>query len=102
MVDWVKTSPIKDVFKKIRPEIESDLRKLTEKGDIPNHMMQGATIRLHDPHDFHRLMDVIYQIRNNLFHGHKSPNDKNDQEFVTLTYGILSPLLRPFVDKLRY
>ena len=64
-------------------------------------MVEGATIRLHDPHDFHKLMDVIYQIRNNLFHGHKSPDDKDDQESVTLAYSILSPLLRPFVDKLR-
>ena len=101
MVDWAKTSPMKDIFKKIRPEIESHLKGLQKKGDIPNHMVEGATIRLHDPHDFHKLMDVIYQIRNNLFHGHKSPDDKDDQEFVTLAYSILSPLLRPFVDKLR-
>ena|SRR2546428_10625596 len=102
MIDWVKTSSAKDVFKTLRPKIESDLKGLAEKGDIPSHMPRGTPIRLRDPHDFHNLMDVIYRIRNNLFHGHKSPEDKDDLEFVTLAHEILSPLLRPFVDELRY
>ena len=102
MIDWLKTSQLKDVFRRIRPGIEDDLKRLSQKGDIPNHVTEGAMIRLHDPHDFHKLMDVIYQIRNNLFHGHKSPNDSNDRELVTFAYNILSPLLRPFVDNLRY
>jgi len=100
MINWVKTSPMKDVFKKIRKEIDPYLKQLSVKGEIPNHISDN-TIRLHDPHDFHKLIEVIYQIRNNLFHGHKLPDDKDDEEFVTLAYNILSPLLQPFVDELK-
>ena len=58
-------------------------------------------MKLHDPHDFSKLLEVIYVIRNNLFHGHKSPDDRRDEKLVTLAYDILSPLLKPFVEKLR-
>jgi hypothetical protein len=100
MIDWAKTSPLKDVFRQIRPNLEDDLRRLHEKGEIPNHM-GGPSIWLEDPHDFHRLLDVIYQIRNNLFHGHKSPDDVGDEELVTLAYRILSPIFKPSVENLR-
>jgi len=98
MIDWVKTSKAQSRFKEIRDEIEPHLRRPSEI-DIPNHL-SGKAIRLHDAHDFHKLMDVIYQIRNNLFHGHKSPDDRADDEVVTLAYKIVSPLLKPYVEGL--
>src|SRR5437867_436611 len=34
MIDWLKTSQFKDVFRRIRPGIEDDLKRLSQKGDI--------------------------------------------------------------------
>ena len=50
--------------------------------------------------DFAQVLKVIFQIRNNLFHGHKSPDDEDDRRLVGLACSILSPLLSPFVDQL--
>jgi len=100
MINWVKTSKMKNIFKEIRGSIEAHLSNLSALGDIPNHV-SGESVRLRDPHDFSQLLDVVYVIRNNLFHGHKSPDDQRDEELVTVAYDILSPLLRPFAEGLR-
>jgi len=99
MIDWVKTSRMKVIFRVLRNDLEPLLLVLSKKGDIPNHLGRKR-VGLHDPHDFHKLMEVLYQIRNNLFHGHKSPGDNEDIEIVTLAYGILSPLMKPLVEEL--
>ena len=48
---------------------------------------------MEDPHDFARLMEVLYVIRNNLFHGHKSPTNTDDRRIVSLAYQVLSFLM---------
>ena len=50
------------------------------------------------PHDFSKLMDLLYVIRNNLFHGHKSPNDEDDLRIVGDAFNVLS-FLMTYVDK---
>jgi hypothetical protein len=100
MIEWVKTSAMKNCFKLIRDKIIGTQLKRLSEIEIPNHI-GGNPKRLNDPHDFGQLTEVLYQIRNNLFHGHKLPDDKLDNEIVTLAHDILSPLMEPFVDKLR-
>ena len=98
---WLKTSRLAEVFRRNVPRIDDHLQRLSRKGDIPGHVGKKRPERLIDPHDFGQVMKVTYRIRNNLFHGHKAPDDKDDQEFVTLSHSVLSPLLQPFVDELR-
>ena len=48
--------------------------------------------------DFRFLMDVVYQIRNNLFHGGKRPYNPRDKELVSAAREIVVGLLDPSVS----
>ena len=48
---------------------------------------------------FESLIDVIYRVRCNLFHGRKNiDEDKKDIELVSLAYRILLPLFRTYLS----
>ena len=48
---------------------------------------------------FESLMEVIYRVRNNLFHGRKNiDEDKKDIELVSLAYRILLPLFKAYLS----
>jgi hypothetical protein len=47
---------------------------------------------------FANLLEVLYQVRCNLFHGWKNPEeDRKDFELVTLSFKILLPLFKNFL-----
>lgn len=47
---------------------------------------------------FNSFVEIIYRVRNNLFHGNKNINDnKNDYELVELSYELLLPLFKKVV-----
>lgn len=49
---------------------------------------------------FETLVDVIYNVRNNLFHGRKNIQDnKKDFELVVLSYRILRRLFTEYLKK---
>jgi len=101
MINWVAGSSMAQVFRKAWPQLEPDLIALKSKGPIPNYVT-GNPVTINNLRDFKEVMEAIYLIRNNLFHGHKSPDDKDDQEFVNLAYHIMSVLLEPFAKGLDY
>ena len=43
------------------------------------------------------LKDVLYQIRNNIFHGEKTPGDPNDDKIVSASFPVLSYILKKLV-----
>jgi len=47
--------------------------------------------------DFPALIEVLYQIRNNLFHGGKDISEKRDLDVVSAAHPILSELLTKFM-----
>ncbi len=98
---WVKRSAMKDKFrnKRIHAAIKNHLDQLVGQ-QIPNRL-GGKPKILTNSNNFEQLIDVLFQIRNNLFHGHKSPDDREDKTLVGAAYGILGGLLDPFVDELR-
>lgn len=52
---------------------------------------------------FHSLLDVLYQIRCNLFHGRKNEKEnEKDRELVNLAFDILHPLFREYWEKRRF
>ena len=65
-----KLCPVYDTRKKFRND--------------PRH-----SVTLSDPNNFEELINVIYKIRNNLFHGGKSPDEERDKELVSLAFNIL-------------
>src|SRR2546426_10476275 len=69
MIDFVRSSPLQQHFKRDRLKIEQSLQDLS-KEKIPDYRKDPtgrARISLEDPHDFAKLMEVLYLIRNNLF-----------------------------------
>ena len=47
-------------------------------------------IRLENLKDWNNLVEGVYWIRNNLFHGYKLPGDERDQRLVKIGYHLLS------------
>ncbi len=47
--------------------------------------------------DFPALVDVLYQVRNNLFHGGKDVSEKRDSEVVSAALPVLKALLNVFL-----
>ena len=65
----------------------------------PGH--KGESEQISSIHNIDQVLDVIYQIRCNLFHGQKSMIDPHDHELVDLAFHILSKILRPAIDELK-
>ena len=64
------------------------LKSIGEVEDMrPNH--RGEYKRLTDTDDLKQVVEFIYQIRCNLFHGGKSPVNTHDKRLVTLSSKIL-------------
>jgi len=78
-----------------RLKIERSLQDLS-KEKIPDYRKgptRRARISLEDPHDLAKLMEVLHLVRNNMFHGHKSPTNEEDLRIVNLAYEVLSFLM---------
>jgi len=50
--------------------------------------------------DFDTLIDIIYQVRCNLFHGGKNINLRLERHLIDLCYNILNSLYEPFIGEL--
>ena len=51
-----------------------------------------------DPTDLVRIIEVVYQVRCNLFHGHKVPADLRDRSLVQAAFTVISALISPLLD----
>jgi len=62
----------------------------------------GNRIRRYDG-IFESLIEVIYQIRCNLFHGRKDTReDEKDFKLICLSYNILLPLFKEYLGRYGY
>ena len=99
LVKHVKESvEVQRIFEKMKydGEFSESLRKLGNIGDIANMQYPNCSEK-YKKYDgqFTSLMDVLYQVRCNLFHGRKDVEaDQKDIELVSLSYQILLPLLK--------
>ena len=102
MVDRIKE--LKDMEKvfsalqKDNPHFSADLSKLREYtvADM-RYINDENRIREYDG-TFESLIEVIYRVRCNLFHGRKgTEEDKKDFELICLSYRILLPLFRKYL-----
>lgn len=96
-----KMQDFKEVFSKLKTE-DSDFRGyLEELEKLPVVDMRFRNnredIHIYDG-TFESLIDVIYQVRCNLFHGRKEIDEnKKDIELVSLAYRILLPLFKAYL-----
>lgn len=104
MLRWIKIHTDLPVIHKTLikndPEFLQRIKKLAQYTVLdmrPGH--QGESKSISDLNSLDELLDVIYQIRCNLFHGQKSRIDPHDRELVELAFYILSKMFEPIVDK---
>ena len=105
MIDEIKNNRLlTTAFDKLKTsdhEFQRDLGRLAiyQVLDMrPGHENESRSIK--DTKDFGQLLDVIYLIRCNLFHGRKSEIDPHDRELVELAFRILSGVFKPVIDDL--
>lgn len=64
------------------------------KEELGRKPLQNLTrrreIKAEELEDFENIVEAIYCIRNNLFHGHKYPGDERDQQLVKIGYNLIS------------
>jgi hypothetical protein len=65
-----------------------------------NNLLKEEEVHFEDVNSFRQYLNLIYQIRNNLFHGGKSVDNARDLSLVVHAYQTLSPVFRPIVEKL--
>lgn len=74
-----------------------DLKRFSPVRDMKNELRFAS---LNDE-CFEELIPFIYQIRNNLFHGRKNPEDValGDKERIELSFYLLAPLIVAYMDE---
>lgn len=86
------------------PEFSENLRKLSQISVINmkdvNEPERCEQREIKYNGSFGSLIDVLYRVRCNLFHGRKDPaEDRKDRELISLAYKILFPLCKTMIDR---
>jgi hypothetical protein len=80
-----------------RPHFLNELR--TMKGvQIPSHRRNQPPVAVRDENSVEELLEVVYKIRCNLFHGRKDPQAVHDAGFVRWAHSVLGAIF----DELRH
>jgi hypothetical protein len=105
MLSWIKSNTnLPEIHNRLTKDDADYLQKVTRLSQYkvldmrPGHQGQSKSVNSID--NFDELLDVIYQIRCNLFHGQKSETDSNDWELVDLAFHILSKIFKPVAFRL--
>jgi hypothetical protein len=72
---------------------------LAEQGilKLPN---RSSRQEISDINNLEEVMLCVYQVRCNLFHGGKTPENPRDTEVVEAAYRIVGTLIEPFIQKI--
>lgn len=60
-------------------------------------VQSGRRWRIHDTKYLTSVVNCLYQVRCNLFHGVKMPEDPRDERLVAASYTIVSQLIKPYL-----
>jgi len=102
LIDKVKKgSTFKDTFIKLKNDSMEFCQNLDQLSNYSvldmRHMDDESRYKKYDG-SFKSLLEVIYQVRCNLFHGRKDvDDDRKDFELVSLAYNILLPLFKEYL-----
>lgn len=102
-INWIKREKdyfqprFRELLEKNR-EFKDHLLEMT-KYSIPHHP-SGNKKSIKNIKNFGEIIEAIYQIRNNLFHGYKRFDLPEDQELVRRAFLILTELLGPVVKRM--
>lgn len=90
-IDEIKKMLSQDISRNWDVEIQS-AQSLTPK--LKNTTRKNQEIAVSD---IPTLIEFVYTVRNNLFHGNKTDTDKRDKEVLTIATPILKDILSYFV-----
>jgi len=79
----------KNYVLKNRKEWINEFKEELDRKPLKN-LTRNRNLRLESLEDWNNLVEGVYWIRNNLFHGYKSPGDERDQRLVKIGYHLLS------------
>lgn len=107
ITDFKDNTVVQGNFRKLlkdSPEYKQALANL--KNLSPVYRVQGisttnSSVKIDNETDLAETMDVVYQIRCNLFHGAKSLYDHRDQELVAAAHEVLLPLFKQLLNNSR-
>jgi hypothetical protein len=94
MIHWLKRTPDSRLGRSFRTATGSSvfagyLQALTKLSPILSTGRRYKEVTISSPNDFPALVQGIYQVRCNLFHGGKRANDVRDQKLVKVCALIL-------------
>ncbi|BDD89194.1 hypothetical protein [Desulfofustis limnaeus] len=68
-----------------------------EQAPIGDLSKRNVVVAITEPNDLGQLVDALYQVRCNVFHGEKVPGDLNDDRIVKAARPLLVELLRHLI-----
>lgn len=106
MVEWAKEDyTLKETFNTLLKDSDffHALKQLKGMCPIPRHRKYKGSKEaiINDVREWEQVLEVIYVIRCNLFHGRKSLRNEPDRQLVNLAYKILSKVFAGVVRHLK-
>ncbi|MCJ7455751.1 hypothetical protein MUP07_03280 [Candidatus Bathyarchaeota archaeon] len=101
MKNRLKTDPrLVDSFKKHRQDPEFNKKLLQMKSvKIPTHRTAPEYVCLNDEESFGEVLEVIYRIRCNLFHGRKDPEEQQERKYVEWAAFVLDHVFNGIMNR---
>ena len=95
-----KNQKMKESYNKAKKD-EHFSKILSERiGDEITKRGQNKHVKLDDGKSLDSVLDVIYQIRCNLFHGRKDPDTVRDEILIKWAYEILTKIFYPLKNRI--
>jgi len=87
------------IDEKTKKDVE-EIMKTTKEYPLINLTRNNRTIRIKNEKDWQNIIETVYVIRNNLFHGSKQYSRERDNNLVKAAYPILSWLNEILIKRL--
>jgi len=75
------------------------LKRELDRKPLINLTRLYSPLTIQDEKDWNNIIEAVYCIRNNLFHGEKYPGDERDQKLVKLGYHLIYSFNDYLIDK---
>lgn len=89
-----------NINRQLYVRIEGLVRELKERPLRNETDGQTRQVVIQSVEDWENIIEFIYTVRNNLFHGEKSPEDARDYFMVQYAYELISPIVSVCIREL--
>lgn len=111
--EWSDFFNSKQVFKELSLNLKNKIEKdgyhyiinmarvyKFDRENIPEMIRRNIIVPLEEI-NFNQVRKVLYQIRNNIFHGEKTPGEPNDDRIVKAANPVLNEIVSLCIEKLK-